>query len=85
MSKALALISSTVNLKEDTLYIYIFKARGGGAYLTSLILALGRQDRWIFEFEANLIYIVSSRTAIGVWRNPALKNQNKTKIKKLYS
>jgi hypothetical protein len=49
-----------------------------------LIPALGRQRRRrISEFEASLVYRVSSRTARAAHRNPVLKNQkNKTKTNK---
>jgi hypothetical protein len=49
---------------------------------------LGGRGRWISEFKASLVYIVSSRTARAIQRNPDLKNkpinkkQNKTKNKK---
>jgi hypothetical protein len=44
---------------------------------------LGGRDRWISEFEASLVYRVSSRTARATQRNPVSKNkQNKTKEKK---
>jgi hypothetical protein len=41
----------------------------------SLIPALGRQRQWISEFEASLVYKVSSRTARAIQRNPVLKNK----------
>jgi hypothetical protein len=37
---------------------------------------LGGRGRLISEFEASLVYGVSSRTARATQRNPALKNQN---------
>jgi hypothetical protein len=37
----------------------------------------------ISEFEASLVYRVSSRTARATQRNPVSKNKNKTKKKKL--
>jgi hypothetical protein len=41
---------------------------------------LGGRDRQISEFEASLVYRVSSRTAKATQRNPVLKTkQNKTK------
>jgi hypothetical protein len=44
---------------------------------------LGGRDRWISEFEASLVYKVSSRTARAIQRNPVSKkpkpNQTKTK------
>jgi hypothetical protein len=46
---------------------------------------LGGRDRQIYEFEASLVYKVSSRTARAIQRNPVSKNktkQNKTKQKK---
>jgi hypothetical protein len=46
---------------------------------------LGGRGRQISEFEASLVYRVSSRTARAIQRNPVLKNktkQNKTKNKK---
>jgi hypothetical protein len=48
-----------------------------------LIPALGRQKgRWISEFEASLVYKVSSRTARGTQRNPVLKNKTKKQANK---
>jgi hypothetical protein len=40
------------------------------------------RGRWIAEFEASLVYRVSSRTARATQRNPASKKQNKTKQRK---
>ena len=40
---------------------------------------LGGRVRWISEFEASLVYRVSSRTARAIQRNPVSK---KTKSKK---
>jgi hypothetical protein len=34
---------------------------------------LGGRSRWISEFEASLVYKVSSRTARAIQRNPVLK------------
>jgi hypothetical protein len=50
-----------------------------------LIPELGGKGRWISEFEASLVYKVSSRTARATQRNPVSKNktkQNKTKQNK---
>jgi hypothetical protein len=45
---------------------------------------LGSRGRWISEFEASLVYRVSSRTARATQRNPVSKNQkNKNKNKKI--
>jgi hypothetical protein len=33
------------------------------------------RDRWISEFEASLVYKVSSRTAKTIQRHPVLKNK----------
>jgi hypothetical protein len=50
-------------------------------WYTPLILALG-----ISEFEASLVYKVSSRTARAIQRNPVSKNQKKKKkVKNLLS
>jgi hypothetical protein len=38
---------------------------------------LGGRGRWSSEFEASLVYRVSSRTARAIQRNPVSKNQNK--------
>jgi hypothetical protein len=46
---------------------------------TPLIPALGRQRQAISEFEASLVYRVSSRIARAARRNPVLKNKNKNK------
>jgi hypothetical protein len=47
---------------------------------------LGGRGRWISEFEASLVYKVSSRTARATQRNPVSKktkqNKNKTKQNK---
>jgi hypothetical protein len=40
---------------------------------------LGGRGRWISEFEASLVYRVSSRTARATQRNPVSKNKNKNK------
>jgi hypothetical protein len=45
----------------------------------------GGRGRWISEFQVNLVYKVSSRTARATQRNPVSKNQknkNKNKNKK---
>jgi hypothetical protein len=39
---------------------------------------LGGRGRRISEFEASLVYRVSSRSAQAIQRNPVLKNKNKT-------
>jgi hypothetical protein len=44
---------------------------------------LGGRGRWISEFEASLVYKVSSRTARATQRNPVSKNKNKDKNKNL--
>jgi hypothetical protein len=43
---------------------------------------LGGRSRWISEFEARLVYKVSSRTARATQRNPLLKKKKKKKKKK---
>jgi hypothetical protein len=48
-----------------------------------LIPAPGRQRQADFEFEASLVYKVSSRTARAIKRNPVSKNQKKKKKKKV--
>ena len=48
---------------------------------TPLIPALGRQRQADSEFEASLVYRVSSRTARIIQRNPVLKNKNKNETK----
>ena len=51
----------------------------------SLTPALGRQRQQISEFEASLVYRVSSRTTRAIQRNPVSKKkkkQKKTKKKK---
>jgi hypothetical protein len=42
---------------------------------------LGGRGRWISEFEASLVYRVSTRTARATQRNPVSKNK-KQKTKK---
>jgi hypothetical protein len=46
-----------------------------------LIPALGRQRQAISEFEASLVYRVSSRTARAIQRNPVSKKPKKKKKK----
>jgi hypothetical protein len=61
--------------------IRIYYAGRGGARLYSQ--HLGSRGRWISEFEASLVYKVSSRTARAIQRNPVSKNKkNKTKQNK---
>jgi hypothetical protein len=43
---------------------------------------LGGRGRWISEFEANLVYKGSSRTARALQRNPISKNKKQTKKQK---
>jgi hypothetical protein len=43
---------------------------------------LGGRGRQISEFEASLVYRVSSRTARATQRNPVSKNQKKKKKRK---
>jgi hypothetical protein len=47
-----------------------------------LIPALGRQQQADSEFEASLVYRVSSRTARATQRNPVSKKQKKERKKK---
>jgi hypothetical protein len=42
---------------------------------------LGGRGRWISEFEASLVYKVSSRTARAIKKNPVSKNQKQTNKK----
>jgi hypothetical protein len=44
---------------------------------------LGGRGRQISEFEASLVYKVSSRTARAIQRNPVLKKPKEKKKKKL--
>ena len=43
---------------------------------------MGGRDRQISEFEASLVYRVSSRTARAIQRNPVSKKKKKPKRKK---
>jgi hypothetical protein len=43
---------------------------------------LGGRGRWISEFEASLVYRLSSRTARATQRNPVLKKQKRKKKRK---
>jgi hypothetical protein len=51
-------------------------------WLTPLIPALWRQRQAVSEFEASLVYKVSSRTAKAIQRDPVLKKEKKRKEKK---
>jgi hypothetical protein len=46
---------------------------------------LGGRGRWISEFEASLVYKVSSRTARVTQRNPVFKKKKLKKRKKGWS
>jgi hypothetical protein len=52
----------------------------GGACLSSQ--HSGGRGRWISEFEASLVYKVSSRTARAIQRNPVKEQQQKKCILK---
>jgi hypothetical protein len=41
---------------------------------------LGGRDRQISQFEASLVYKVSSRTARAIQRNPVSKKQKETRL-----
>jgi hypothetical protein len=43
---------------------------------------LGGRGRWISEFEASLVYRVSSRTARATQKNPVSENQKRKKERK---
>jgi hypothetical protein len=49
-----------------------------------LIPGLGRQSRKISEFEASLVYKVSSRRARAIQRNPVLEKPTKQKNLQLF-
>jgi hypothetical protein len=51
----------------------------GQWWCTPLIPALGRQRQEDHEFEASLVYRVSSRTARATQRNPVSKKKQKTR------
>jgi hypothetical protein len=76
--------SPLINMKNENDYFYVKENAGsceqntmffehGGAHLLSQ--HSGGRDRWISEFEASLVYRVSSRTARAIQRNPVSKNQ----------
>ena len=46
-----------------------------------LVQHLGARGRQISEFEASMVYRVSSRTVRTTQRNPVLKNKTKQKTK----
>jgi hypothetical protein len=67
----------------DILHLKIFVYKPGvvvHTFNTSTQHSGGR-GRQISEFEASLVYKVSSRTARATQRNPVLKNKNKNKTK----
>ena len=63
-----------VNCRTDLGHFSVSKRQ-----LWHMYLVLGDRGRQISEFEASLVYRVSSRTARATQRNPVLKKQNKTK------
>jgi hypothetical protein len=62
--------------RDDTLFYPSRTPNSRPWWRTPLIPALGRQRQVISEFEASLVYRVSSRTARATQRNPVSKNQN---------
>jgi hypothetical protein len=60
----------------------ISRAGHGGARLYSQ--HSGGRGRWISEFEASLVYKVSSRTARATQRNPVSENKTKQKQKNYF-
>jgi hypothetical protein len=58
------------------------KSRPGGGGTCLGIPALGRQRQQISEFEASLVYRVSSRTARAIQRNPVSGGEKKPKTNK---
>jgi hypothetical protein len=44
---------------------------------------LGGRSRWISEFEASLVYKVSSRTAKATQRNPVSRKKKKKGFEKI--
>ena len=69
----------TLNLLFFVLRILTSELGIGGSCLSSQ--HLGSRGRWISEFEACLLYRVSSRTARTTQRNPILKKKKKKKKK----
>jgi hypothetical protein len=55
------------------------KKTGRAWWRTPLIKHLRGRGRWISEFEASLVYKVSSRTASAIQRNPVSKKPKKEK------
>jgi hypothetical protein len=54
----------------------------GQWWCTPVIPALGSRSRQISEFEASLVYRVSSRTARATQRNPVSKKQKQEQTNK---
>jgi hypothetical protein len=59
----------------------ILKITGRALSLCVCVQHLGGRGRLISEFEASLVYRVSSRTARAIQRNSVSKNKNKNKNK----
>jgi hypothetical protein len=59
------------------------KGRGRAWWRTPLIPALGRQRQADSEFEASLVYKVSSRTVRAIQRNPVSKTKTKKRNRML--
>jgi hypothetical protein len=60
-------------------YTHVHRATLIGLNVFKNYKASGGRGRWISEFEASLVYKVSSRTARAIQRNPVSKNQKKKK------
>jgi hypothetical protein len=60
----------------------MIKSRAVGVYTFNPSTWEAEAGRQISEFEASLVYKVSSRTASATQRNPVSKNKNKTKQNK---
>jgi hypothetical protein len=75
---------SFVSIRRDVSRLFLMAVFIGELKIRGAVsLALGGRDRRISEFEASLVYKVSSRTARATQRNPISKNQptKQTKIR----
>jgi hypothetical protein len=66
-------LESVVNIERR-------KGSAGQWWHTPLTQHSGGRGRWISEFEASLVYRVSSRTARVIQRNPGSKKQKQKKV-----
>jgi hypothetical protein len=76
------LLQFILNIAMEMVFNIRHDDGAGWWWRTPLIQHLGGRDWWISEFEASLVYKVSSRTARATQRNPVSKKTKKQQQKR---